>query len=76
MDFLEQLSAPPQLQAFITSLAIGLLIGLERERRQFGQGRSAHLRPGGAARHFVRLCWPSRPTPAGSSPPACWRSAP
>ena len=34
MDFLEQLSAPPQLQAFITSLAIGLLMGLERERRR------------------------------------------
>ncbi|MCC6658049.1 MAG: MgtC/SapB family protein, partial [Rhodocyclaceae bacterium] len=34
MDFLEQLSAPPQLQAFITSLAVGLLMGLERERRR------------------------------------------
>ena len=33
MDFLEQLSAPQHLQAFMTSLAIGLLIGLERERR-------------------------------------------
>lgn len=34
MDFLEQLSAPPHLQAFVTSLAIGLLMGLERERRR------------------------------------------
>ena len=33
MDIFEQLSAPPHLQAFMTSLAIGLLIGLERERR-------------------------------------------
>lgn len=34
MDIFEQLSAPPHLQAFLTSLAIGLLIGLERERRR------------------------------------------
>ncbi len=34
MDFLELLSAPPHLQAFVTSLAIGLLMGLERERRR------------------------------------------
>lgn len=33
MDNFELLSAPPHLQAFMTSLAIGLLIGLERERR-------------------------------------------
>ena len=33
MDIFEQLSAPPHLQAFMTSMAIGLLIGLERERR-------------------------------------------
>lgn len=33
MDFFEQLSAPQHLQAFMTSLAIGLLMGLERERR-------------------------------------------
>ena len=33
MDIFQQLSAPPHLQAFMTSLAIGLLIGLERERR-------------------------------------------
>ena len=33
MDIFEQLSAPPHLKAFMTSLAIGLLIGLERERR-------------------------------------------
>jgi len=33
MDILEQLAAPPHLQAFMTSLAIGLLMGLERERR-------------------------------------------
>jgi uncharacterized membrane protein (DUF4010 family) len=34
MDIFQQLSAPPHLQAFMTSLAIGLLIGLERERRR------------------------------------------
>lgn len=34
MDIFEQLSAPPHLQAFMTSLAIGLLIGLERERNR------------------------------------------
>lgn len=34
MDIFQQLSAPPHLQAFLTSLAIGLLIGLERERRR------------------------------------------
>lgn len=34
MDFLGIISAPPHLQAFVTSLAIGLLIGLERERRR------------------------------------------
>lgn len=34
MDLFQQLSAPPHLQAFMTSLAIGLLIGLERERRR------------------------------------------
>jgi uncharacterized membrane protein (DUF4010 family) len=33
MDIFERLSAPEHLQAFATSLAIGLLIGLERERR-------------------------------------------
>ena len=33
MDIFQQLSAPPHLQAFMTSLAVGLLIGLERERR-------------------------------------------
>ncbi len=33
MDIFQQLSAPPHLQAFMTSLAIGLLVGLERERR-------------------------------------------
>lgn len=33
MDIFEQLSAPQHLQAFMTSLAIGLLMGLERERR-------------------------------------------
>lgn len=33
MDIFEQLSAPRHLEAFVTSLAIGLLIGLERERR-------------------------------------------
>jgi uncharacterized membrane protein (DUF4010 family) len=33
MDIFQQLSAPQHLQAFMTSLAIGLLIGLERERR-------------------------------------------
>ncbi len=34
MDIFQQLSAPQHLQAFITSLAIGLLMGLERERRR------------------------------------------
>jgi uncharacterized membrane protein (DUF4010 family) len=34
MDFHGLLEAPPHLQAFLTSLAIGLLIGLERERRR------------------------------------------
>ncbi|MBM3391491.1 MAG: MgtC/SapB family protein [Betaproteobacteria bacterium] len=34
MDFHGLLEAPPHLQAFVTSLAIGLLIGLERERRR------------------------------------------
>ncbi|MBI3140994.1 MAG: MgtC/SapB family protein [Rhodocyclales bacterium] len=33
MDFLHNLNAPEHLEAFATSLAIGLLIGLERERR-------------------------------------------
>jgi uncharacterized membrane protein (DUF4010 family) len=33
MDIFEQLSAPQHMQAFMTSLAIGLLMGLERERR-------------------------------------------
>ncbi|MBA3903136.1 MAG: magnesium transporter MgtC [Rhodocyclaceae bacterium] len=34
MDIFEQLSAPRHLEAFVTSLAIGLLIGLEREQRR------------------------------------------
>lgn len=33
MDLFQQLSTPQHLQDFMTSLAIGLLIGLERERR-------------------------------------------
>ncbi len=34
MDIMPLLAAPPHLQAFLTSLAIGLLMGLERERRR------------------------------------------
>ncbi len=34
MDILDQLSAPQHLQSFMSSLAIGLLMGLERERRR------------------------------------------
>ena len=33
MDFLRDFRAPEHLQVFLTSLAIGLLMGLERERR-------------------------------------------
>ncbi len=33
MDFLRDFQAPEHLQVFLTSLAIGLLMGLERERR-------------------------------------------
>lgn len=69
MDFLRDFQAPEHLQVFLTSLAIGLLMGLERERRAsaraglrlFSLDRLGALETVTAIALAVAATWASRP---------------
>ncbi|MBK8768693.1 MAG: hypothetical protein IPM01_30980 [Burkholderiaceae bacterium] len=58
------------MQAFATSIGIGLPIG-PSNANQSDRAGLRHFRPGRPALPPVRSCWRRPPTAAGSSPPAC-----